>query len=101
MKTIYIDEFHRCFDGHFDDKKIFPAVAQISLCKDLLESEIAGKKAVLKAAKFMRPISPGMSICLHHRSKGEDSILVEVKTDLYLYSRIKFVLLTRHSNSAS
>ena len=98
IKSIYIDESHKCFDGHFEDKKIFPAVAQISLCKDSLERGLANKEMIFKSAKFMRPISPGSNVYLHQRSRGSNATFVDIKTDLYLCSRIEFTLKDSFEN---
>lgn len=92
ISSVTIEASHRCFDGHFEDRKIFPAVAQISMCLKMLESAAKGKKAVFRAAKFMQPITPGIKVDMHSREKGQKTIIVDLKTDLNIYSRIEFAL---------
>jgi 3-hydroxyacyl-[acyl-carrier-protein] dehydratase len=65
---------HPCFEGHFPEFPVFPAVAQLSLLAEAI-SLFQGKRCwidSLPSAKFLRPISPETTVTVELRSKGEN-----------------------------
>jgi len=64
---------HPCFEGHFPGFPVFPAVAQISLLAEAV-SLLQGKRCWIDSlpfAKFLRPLSPGITVNIELRPKGE------------------------------
>jgi len=69
-------EKHACFEGHFPGFPVFPAVAQFSLLAEAL-SLFQGEKCSIHSvpvAKFLRPISPDMTVTVELRSKGKNCV---------------------------
>ncbi len=63
---LHIAVDHPCFDGHFPQYQIFPAVAQIDIVLDLL-SLIFRRTCQVQAiskAKFTTPIFPGSTLVI-------------------------------------
>ena len=58
--NVSLDQFHRVFDGHFEDRKILPAVVQLQIIHDLLNKAVGEKMEVIKvdSAKFISIIEP-------------------------------------------
>jgi 3-hydroxymyristoyl/3-hydroxydecanoyl-(acyl carrier protein) dehydratase len=74
-ENILIAANHPCFEGHFPQHPVFPAVAQIDLVLDHLQ-KIREQPPIVIAitkAKFPAPILPETSVHLH--LKIEDSIV--------------------------
>lgn len=79
------------FDGHFDHKKILPAVAQISLCMDL-HKEKFNQDFLVKSARFYREIAPDQSISIRCNHGSDSKLVFEILHQNELCSKITFSL---------
>ncbi len=70
------------FDGHFDDRPILPAVAQLHLIDRLVKAYFESDLMFsgMKQLKFMSPILPGQSTVLRIEEKKNNTFGFEFKT---------------------
>ena len=66
VENIVIPADHPSFEGHFPGHPIFPAVAQLDLVLDHLQSLMQRSLTLMeiKKAKFPAPITPGIQVHL-------------------------------------
>jgi 3-hydroxymyristoyl/3-hydroxydecanoyl-(acyl carrier protein) dehydratase len=84
-----LEDSHVYFDGHFDQKKILPGVAQISLCTSYYYENF-NKAISLSRARFYKEIQPGLSISIRHISNCNSKIVFELFDQNELCSKITF-----------
>ena len=74
VDDILIPADHPCFEGHFPDHPVFPAVAQIDLLTDLLCQRLGQEIIVteIRKAKFPAPILPNsrLRVQVHIQDNG-------------------------------
>ncbi len=66
VENILIPKDHPCFEGHFPGHPIFPAVAQLDLVLEHLQTIMERNLTIseIKRAKFPAPILPGTLVQL-------------------------------------
>jgi 3-hydroxymyristoyl/3-hydroxydecanoyl-(acyl carrier protein) dehydratase len=66
VENILIPKDHPCFEGHFPGHPIFPAVAQLDLVLDHVQTIMERNLTIseIKKAKFPAPILPGTLVHL-------------------------------------
>lgn len=77
------------FDGHFQDKPILAAVAQLHLIDRMIKQYFDASISFdgMKQLKFMSPIVPEQGTILHIKERGNHSFSFEFKTDNIINSK--------------
>jgi len=83
-----------CFEGHFPNFPIFPAVAQLALLQQAIEA-YHQKKCELTAlpmAKFLRPIVPDMHLVIELEMKehGCMSFLITSEEETFAKGKLRY-----------
>lgn len=84
---------HQYFDGHFEHKKILPAVAQISLCLTHIGEKFAEKAFHFSNARFYKEIIPEKRFAMRCDAHRETKLTFEFFDEDELCSRIVFQLV--------
>jgi 3-hydroxymyristoyl/3-hydroxydecanoyl-(acyl carrier protein) dehydratase len=79
------------FDGHFEHKKILPAVAQVSLCMAQFK-EVLQPGFTLSSARFYREIGPGKLLAIRCDNSKKTRLVFELLDQTELCSKIVFSL---------
>lgn len=90
--TLTLEEHSAYFDGHFEDGKILPAVAQISLCIDSFRKTDSDTSISFNDARFYRPIEPGQTLKINWKMKGERKLVASIDDEDGVFSRIGFFI---------
>lgn len=91
LREVILPEDSAYFDGHFDHKKILPAVAQISLCM-AQHSDKFTRGFALSSARFYKEISPGRPIQIRCDNSKKSRLIFELFDQAELCSKITFSL---------
>lgn len=61
---------HPAFAGHFPGHPVVPGVLLLSAAIDALQSASGRRVTQITAAKFLKPVGPGIALTLSFRSGG-------------------------------
>ncbi len=79
---VHVTKDDPCFQGHFPNFPVFPAVAQIKLLQEALEARHHGAVIIsIPVVKFVQPILPNMN--------------VEVALSMYKRNQVNFSLSSK------
>lgn len=90
-QEIVLPEDSAYFDGHFEHKKILPAVAQISLCM-AQHKEMVTHGFTLLSARFYKEIGPEKPIKISCDNSKRNRLVFELFDQAELCSKIIFSL---------
>jgi 3-hydroxymyristoyl/3-hydroxydecanoyl-(acyl carrier protein) dehydratase len=88
---VVLPEDSAYFDGHFEHKKILPAVAQISLCMAHHKEEFA-QGFTFASARFYKEIGPEKPIKISCDNSKKNRLVFELFDQSELCSKIVFSL---------
>ncbi len=73
--SIDIPVNHPCFEGHFPDFPVFPAVGQLTLLTEAISMFHGGPCVItsIPVAKFLSPLGPGVSVTIELQHRGENN----------------------------